>query len=212
MCAVTREVRPERDLIRFVAGPEGRVVPDLKARLPGRGVWVGLDRRLVAEAARRKAFSRALKSEVAADADLADQVARLMRQAALGRLGLARRAGGAVAGFAKTESAVRSGRLAALLTASDAARDGRDKMRAMLARQAAAAPHIELFDAAELGLALGRSHVIHAAVLQGPAGRSFKDAAMRLLRYEGMAERRRDDGADEPRGAGTGMAGQTTDE
>ena len=57
-----------------------------------------------------------------------------------------------------------------------------------------------------------RSHVIHAAVLQGPAGRSFKDAAIRLLRYEGMAERRRDDGADEPRGAGTGMAGQTTDE
>jgi predicted RNA-binding protein YlxR (DUF448 family) len=188
MCALTREVLPERDLIRFVPDPQGKIVPDIKADLPGRGVWVRLDRDKVAQAARRGAFGRSLKMQVAVPPDLPDQVARLLRQAALGRLGLARKAGEAVAGFAKVEAAVRSGRIAALLTAVEAAGNGVEKMAAAVRRHCGdrpGHPWWRMFTEAELGLAIGRAHVIHAAVIQGPAGRNFVDAVTRLKRYEG---------------------------
>ena len=187
MCAVTRQVRPERALIRFVAAPDGSVVPDLKATLPGRGMWLSAERKVVQEAVKRKAFQRALKRPVRPAGDLADQVAARLKEAALGRLGLARRAGAVAAGFAKTEAAIAREEPAAVLAAADAAPDGLRKMRQALRRRgdAGSLPVIRLFSSAELGLAMGRADVIHAAVLQGPAGRSFVEAAMRLLRYDG---------------------------
>ena len=192
MCILTRQVRPEADLLRFVAGPGGAIVPDLRARLPGRGVWVGLDRASVTEAAGRKLFARALKADVTADPGIADDVAALLRKAALGRLGLARKSGAAVAGFAKVEAALAKEPVAALLTASDAAEDALRKMTGRLRARAANEAgrntfHIRVFDADELGLAMGRPNVIHAAVLGGPAGRSFVESAERLIRYDGMA-------------------------
>ena len=189
-CAVTREVLPESELIRFVADPEGTIVPDLKANLPGRGVWTRLDRHTVAEGARRGAFGRSLKRPVRVPAELPDQVAQLLRRAALGRLGLARKAGAVVAGFAKVEAAIASGRVAALLTASEAAENGVDKIAAAVRRRhgdRGAFPWLRMLGEAELGLAIGRANVIHAAVLQGPAGRNFVDAATRLMRYEGAS-------------------------
>lgn len=192
MCILTRQVRPEADLLRFVAGPDGALVPDLRARLPGRGVWVGLDRASVTEAVGRKLFARALKADVTADPGIADDVAALLRKAALGRLGLARKSGIAVAGFAKVEAALAKESVAALLTASDAAEDALRKMTGRLRARARDKPgtstlHIRAFDADELGLAMGRPNVIHAAVLRGPAGRSFLESAERLIRYDGVA-------------------------
>ncbi len=192
MCILTRRVSPEADLLRFVAGPDGALVPDLRARLPGRGVWVGLDRAIVAEAISRKLFARALKADVTAGPGIADDVAALLRKAALGRLGLARKSGAAVAGFAKVEAALAKGPVAALLTASDAADDALRKITGRLRARAREEPgkntlHIRAFDADELGLALGRPNVIHAAVLRGPAGRSFLESAVRLIRYGGVA-------------------------
>jgi predicted RNA-binding protein YlxR (DUF448 family) len=203
MCALTRQVRPEAELIRFVAAPDGTVVPDLKAKLPGRGVWVGLGRAEVKEAIRRNVFARGLKVQAKPVAELADQVAGLLRSAALGRLGLARKAGAAIAGFAKVEAAVERQPLAALVIASDAAEDGRRKMEQALWRrygQEAPVPVLRLFSGAELGLAMGRPDVIHAAVLQGPAGKSFVDAAVRLQRYEGAGGGLVTDTADDPQG------------
>jgi uncharacterized protein len=191
-CALTREVRPESELIRFVAGPDGMIVPDLKARLPGRGVWVRLERDKVAEAARRNVFARSLKRPVTASPSLAEEVAALLRKAALGRLGLARKAGQAVAGFAKVEAAVGAKRLAALITAREAAEDAVRKIEAAVRRRFGDdVPFVwlRMLSEAELGLAMGRAHVIHAAVLEGPAGRSFVEAATRFLRYqEGASE------------------------
>ena len=192
MCILTRQVRPEADLLRFVAGPDGALVPDLRARLPGRGVWVGLDRASIAEAVSRKLFARALKADVTAGPGIADDVAMLLRKAALGRLGLARKSGIAVAGFAKVEAALAKESVAALLTASDAAEDALRKMTGRLRARARDKPgrntlHIRAFDADELGLAMGRPNVIHAAVLGGPAGRSFLESAERLIRYDGVA-------------------------
>jgi predicted RNA-binding protein YlxR (DUF448 family) len=201
MCAVTRQVRPETELIRFVAAPDGSVVPDLKARLPGRGVWLGADRSTVVEALKKNVLQRGLKRPLRPAGDLADQVAERLRQAALGRLGLARRAGTVVAGFAKVEAAIAKEELVAVLAASDAAEDGRRKMRQVLRRRFGddvPVPVIRLFDAAELGLAMGRPDVIHAAVLQSPAGRSFVEAAIRLQRYEGAGDGPMRETADEP--------------
>lgn len=201
MCAVTREVLGEPELIRFVTAPDGSVVADVKAKLPGRGIWVGLDRGRVAEAVRKNVFARGLKAPLQPAPDLPDQVAGRLREAALGRLGLARKAGDVVAGFAKVEAAVTSGAVSALLMASDAADDGRRKMEQALRRRFGlhpAVPVIRLFTSAELGLAIGRPNVIHAAVLQSPAGRSFVEAAIRLQRYEGVGDGEMNDTANEP--------------
>ncbi len=190
MCAVTREVVPENRLIRFVAAPDGTVVADLKAKLPGRGIWVDATRETVAEAVKRNVFSRGLKQNLQPSADLPDVIAARLKDYALGRLGLARKAGAVAAGFAKVEAAVSGERLAALVIASDAAADGVRKMQQALKRRFGAAVSlsvIRLFSAAELGLAIGRSDVIHAAVLQGPAGDSFVEAANRLQRYSGAS-------------------------
>jgi uncharacterized protein len=186
MCAVTRAVLPESDLIRFVATPDGGVVADLKAKLPGRGIWVGATRQAVAEAVKRNVFSRGLKQALRPPADLSDQVAARLKDQALGRLGLARKAGAILAGFTKVEAGISGERLAALVVASDAAADGVRKLAQALHRRFGAdvpIPAIRLFNSAELGLAIGRPDVIHAAVLQGPAGRSFVEAALRLQRY-----------------------------
>ncbi len=192
MCILTRQVKAEADLLRFVAAPDGTVVPDLRARLPGRGVWIGVDRASVAAAAGRNLFARALRAAVTTDPDIADNVGLLLRKAALGRLGLARKSGAVVAGFAKVEAALAKQPLAALLTASDAADDALRKITDRLRARSCDEPgrallHIRAFTADELGLAMGRPNVIHAAVLRGPAGRSFLESAGRLLRYDGMA-------------------------
>jgi predicted RNA-binding protein YlxR (DUF448 family) len=190
MCAVTRVVRPEAELIRFVASPDRSVVADLRAKLPGRGIWIGSERSLVERAVRKNAFARGLKSPVTPPADLAAQVSVRLREAALGRLGLARKAGAVATGFAKAEAAIAKADLAALLIAADAADEGRRKIGRALRRRpgGTAVPLVRLFSGAELSLAIGRPNVIHAAVLQGPAGKSFVEAVVRLQRYEGVGD------------------------
>ncbi len=206
MCAVSRAVLPEAELLRFVAAPDGSVVADLKRKLPGRGVWVGLDRARVAEAVRKNVFARALKQPVRPGQDLPDQVAARLTDAALGRLGLARKAGAVVTGFAKVEAAAGRPSLAALLIAADAAADSARKMEQVFRRRPAdlpSAPVLRHFLSAEMSLALGMPNVIHAAVLQSPAGTSFVEAVLRLQRYEGVGagrfDEQRTDEAAEPR-------------
>lgn len=196
-CIVTRQAGPPSEMIRFVADPQGVLVPDLKAELPGRGAWVGNSRARVEKAAAKGLFSRALKTQLTIPGDLADRVGRLLRTSALGRLGLARKAGLAVAGLAKVESALTRGGVAALVEARDGAPDGRRQV-VQAARRAGLVPAdgfdkgqlpiISCFDSAELGLALGRTNAIHAAVLQGAAGSSFIEAARRLCAYGEAAD------------------------
>lgn len=203
MCAVTRAVLPESALIRFVAAPDGSVVPDLKAKLPGRGAWVGAERRLVAEAVKRNVFQRAFEQPLKTAPDLADQVASRLREAALGRLGLARKAGAVLAGFSQVETAIGNDGLTAVLMAFDAAEDGERKIGQAIRRRfgdESPLPVLRLFTSEELGLALGRPNVIHAAVLQGPAGGSFMEAAIRLQRYDGVDDGQAKNRAAEPLG------------
>jgi uncharacterized protein len=185
-CALTRERLPKQDLIRFVLAPNGEIVPDLKERLPGRGVWVTAAHDKVAEAAKRNVFARALKTQVTVPADLALRVERLIVDAALGALALANKAGSVVFGTAKVEEVIARGRTAVLIHASDAAEDGCRKLdggfRAS-AKTEAPRPPVRIFTADELGLASGRTNVIHAAVIRGGAAAKFLAGTSRVERY-----------------------------
>jgi predicted RNA-binding protein YlxR (DUF448 family) len=184
-CAVTRAERPKDDLIRFVLGPDGTVVPDLKEKLPGRGVWLTADHNTVAEAVKRKVFSRALKAEVKVPESLADDVGKRLAEAAVAALSLANKAGQVVFGHAKVEEALGKSRILALVHASDAAEDGCRKLdaKARSARGGAEIPVVRAFSADELGLASGRTNVIHAALIQGGAAQKFLAAASRVESY-----------------------------
>jgi uncharacterized protein len=188
-CIVTRRAGAADDLIRFVAGPDSALVPDLKRNLPGRGCWVTADRLHVDRAAQRKLFARALKAEVKVPADLGEMVDRLLARAALGALGLARKAGAVAMGAAKVEAAVRSGEALAALHAIEASPDGVRKIaqarRATELIGGPAIPAYKLFSEAEIGLALGGANVIHAAVLAGDAGRAALKRVVALDRYRG---------------------------
>lgn len=189
-CALTRAHRAKTDLIRFVLGPDGTVVPDLKERLPGRGVWLTATYDTIAEAAKRRAFGRALKTDARAPDGLAEQVDGLLAESALGALALANKAGDLVFGHTKVEEALRSGRVIALVHAADAAADGVRKLdgKARAVTGGQGLPTICVFTADELGLASGRTNVIHAALIQGGAAQKFLAAASRVERYrEGIS-------------------------
>jgi predicted RNA-binding protein YlxR (DUF448 family) len=188
-CALTRERLPKQDLIRFVLAPSGEIVPDLKERLPGRGVWVTAVHDRVAEAAKRNVFARALKTAVTVPTGLAEKVDRLLVEGALGALALANKAGEVVFGTAKVEEAIARSRVAALIHASDAAEDGCRKLDSKFratARGDKPAP-IRIFGADELGLASGKTNVIHAALIQGGAAAKFLASASRAERYRKAA-------------------------
>ena len=188
LCVATREVRPVSDLIRFVLGPQGEAVPDVKCRLPGRGVWLTATQAALHEAIARKAFARGFKRDVRIPTDLADQTERLLVQASLDALAIAGKAGLATAGFAKVTAALENGTAVAMVHAVEAAGDGRRKLDAIARRQAVergaeSPPVIEFLTSAQLDLALCRSNVIHAALLAGPASDTFLARARRLQRY-----------------------------
>jgi predicted RNA-binding protein YlxR (DUF448 family) len=186
-CIASRKVKPVDQLIRFVVGPNGNVVPDLKRRLPGRGVWVTASRAALADAVGRKAFARGFKRDVRVDADFVDATERLLARAVLDALAIAGKAGNVPAGFAKVENALAHERIAALIHAADAAPDGVRKIESALHRRFGAdaekIPVINGFTSQQLGLALGRANVVHAALLAGPASETLIERATRLHRF-----------------------------
>ena len=93
MCAVTRQVRPIDELIRFVVSPGGEVVPDLKRKLPGRGLWVSASHQAVAEAVRRNQFSKGFKRDLRVAPTLAADTERLLVQSVIDALAMAAKAG-----------------------------------------------------------------------------------------------------------------------
>jgi len=184
-CLASGEVRPKRALIRFVAAPDGSVVPDLAERLPGRGLWLSAERDMIARACRRNLFARAAKAPLRAPADLVDQVERLLLRRCLDLLGLARRGGQVAAGYDMAAAWVTDGTAVLLLQADDAAAGGRAKLRA--SARARSIPVVEVFRAAELGQALGRDAVVHVAVAAGGMVERLRDEMARLAAVRGPA-------------------------
>jgi hypothetical protein len=183
-CAVTRMARPASEMIRFVVGPDGEVVADVKQKLPGRGLWIEASRRRVEEGIRRKVFGRGFKREVTVSPHLATDVDRLLVDALGDALAVAAKAGEVAAGFAKAEKTLAEGSTIALIHAENAASDGVRKLNDA-ARRAGLGhlPVIRQLSAGKLDLLLGRSNVIHAALLAGPAGMTFLARWKRLLRF-----------------------------
>jgi predicted RNA-binding protein YlxR (DUF448 family) len=206
LCAVTREVKPVDELLRFVATPDGSAVPDLKRNLPGRGLWITATRDMLAEAVKRQSFAKGFKRDIRAGAELIAQTDALLERSALDALAIAGKAGQVVAGFTKVEAALGRSRILAILHAREAAEDGVRKLNAALhrrfAEEAGAIATISDFTSQQLDLALGRANVVHAALLAGPAGNSFIARYLRMTRFRTGSKDKpdRDNAPREPRG------------
>ena len=191
LCLATRRVLPVGDMLRFVVGPDGTIVPDLARKLPGRGAWIGATRADLETALKKKAFARAFKGKGTAGPELIPLIDDLLARDALGALSLANKAGRVVTGAVKVQSHLSNGDVGVLLHASDARPDGVRKLNGF-ARQVEAArlPQVEpqvaiidCFPGAELDLALGRSNVVHAALLAHPTSAGFLARCRKLERW-----------------------------
>ena len=186
-CIVTREPLEADQMIRFVAAPDGTIVPDIRHNLPGRGCWVTASRSKVEQAVKKRLFNRALKGEFAISATLGAETDAAIERAALGALGMARKAGLVVTGFSKVDHAVRNGSAEMVFHAIDAAEDGIRKLRqAATATRELGGPDIpatKVFTSSQMDLALGGHNVIHAAAIDGGATRKLVELTRFLLRY-----------------------------
>lgn len=183
-CVATGTRAPRGALIRFVRAPDGRVVPDLAARLPGRGVWVAARADAVERAARRGLFARGLGGGAEVASDLAATVEALLARRALEGLGLARRAGAVAVGLEAVRAMAAAGEIAFVLAATDGAAGGRAKLERMVG----GAPIVTLFDAAALGRAVGRDHVVQIGVRAGGPAERLRADLDRLAGFHALGE------------------------
>lgn len=215
-CLVTRAVKPKGSLIRFVVDPDGVVTPDLEGRLPGRGMWVSARGQALQKAVDKKMFGRAARRTVTVPDGLVDRIEAMLARRCVELLALARRAGLAVGGFEKVRARLRAGNGGLLLAASDGAEDGRGKLRAL----APDLPIVAALDAAQIGAAFGRDHLVHALLSRSALTERLRIEMVRLegvrgiheAAHEPVAARKSGGRSGRNPGANTGTAGrrQTT--
>ena len=187
---VSGEVLPESRLMRFVADPDGQVVPDAGAKLPGRGLWVEASKAAIDRCVEKKLFSRAAKAPVVATADLSARAEKVLVARMIGDLGLARRSGALVLGFDNVLRELEGPKPPkALIEAFDGAADGKRKLYAAAHRLELNCAVIECLTSAELSVALGRENVIHAAVQPGGLAERLTFDAERLSGFRPRTER-----------------------
>lgn len=191
-CAVTRLRQPPGALLRFALDPDGCAVPDLKAKLPGRGVWLTCTREIVDSAIASRVFDKGFRQSVNTADGLADQVEALLERDALQRLSLANKAGLVVIGFDKIEKVLRKNGEMSLVHASGASADGCRKLDRFLKREQngpeASGLIVRSFNADQLSLALGRPNVVHAALRNGASSQKFLLAVERLQQFRAGSE------------------------
>lgn len=194
-CILSRDEAPRAALIRLALAPDGRVLPDVRAKAPGRGAWLGATRAELEEAIARKrlrgALARAFKgAEFAVPDDLPQLIADALERNALDRLGLEARAGTLLTGSERIETAARSGQLHALYHAADASDDGARRLaqawRVGSNREGSDLKGLALPVARPiLSLALGRENVVHIALTDRAAAARVSDALDRWLHFIG---------------------------
>ncbi len=186
-CIVARTVMPEHRLIRLVIGPDGALVPDLAAKLPGRGAWIEAARPAVETAVRKNLFARAFQRPVKPPADFADTLEAQLAQRCLSLLGLARRAGELSVGYDQVRDKLKTGKPAWLILAQDSAEGGRTK----ILRLARATEHdlsvAGCFLASDMGEVLGRGPTMHLALRFGPSAARFTQDVGRLSGFRPLA-------------------------
>ena len=194
-CILTRRASGREDLIRLALSPDGEVLPDVRAKAPGRGAWIGVSRAELEEAQAkgklRGAFARAFKgAPLSIPDDLGARIEDALRQAALDRLGLEARSGTLLSGSEKIETAARKGQVELLLHAADAGEDGNRKLDQAWrvgqdeegsARQGLVIPA----ERHTLSLALGRQNVVHVALIDRAAAARVRLALSRWCAFIG---------------------------
>ncbi len=187
-CIASGSTLPTDQLVRFVIDPQGAVVPDILAKLPGRGLWVQASGAHIDQALQKNMFAKAARCQVDADKNLRAQVEAALVRRCGELLGLANRAGQAVAGFEKVRTAVTAGRAAVLIAAADASPQGRQKMRSL----APGLAQVDCLSVEELSLAMGRENVVHAALAPGGLAPRFLIETARLDGVRGLQKPRLD--------------------
>lgn len=184
-CIVTGDVQPKTGLIRFVVGPEGRIVPDLAGKLPGRGLYVTADRAVIDKAAAKNLFSRAAKQPVQVPDGLSDLLEQMLLRRVIDLISLARKSGDAVSGYEKVKTKLQMEQATVLIQALDGSGRGKTKLSTPYGGR-----YIGWLSADELGAAFGRQTVIHAALGTGGLVPRIVEEAMRLkgLRVSPVAE------------------------
>ena len=180
-CIVTGEVSDDTTLIRFVADPGGAIVPDIGMKLPGRGAWIVSTREAVDSAVELGLIARSLGDGLKVPVDLGAQVENRLARRCLDLVGLARRAGEIAIGFSKVRAWLRTGRTVVVLHARDGSQ--REYERLMSSRDGFM--EITLFTEEELGLALGRESVVHAAMSSGGYADRLLREVSRLKGFRG---------------------------
>ena len=194
-CILSRRTAARDALIRLALGPDGQVAPDVRARAPGRGAWIGVNREELEQAQKkgrlRGALARAFKTD-ALDVpdDLGDRIEAALRQQALDRLGLEARAGNLITGSDRIEQAARSGAVALLIHAGDAGADGNRKLDQALrvgADEEGSGRTGLVFPLGRtiLSLALGRENVVHIAIVDRAAAARVSHAIGRWRAFIG---------------------------
>jgi uncharacterized protein len=194
-CIITSDRGPKSGLIRLAVGPDGNVAPDVRARAPGRGAWIGVDREALgaamAKGKLKGALNRAFKSsDVVVPDDLPAQVEAALSRNAVDRLGLEARAGTLLTGSEKIEQAARSGKVALLLHASDASTDGNRKLdqawRVGSGEEGSGRVGQTLsIDRELLSKAVGRENAVHIALIDKAAAARVSDALDRWHNFIG---------------------------
>ncbi len=180
-CIVTRQTGERARMIRFVLGPDRLVVPDLAARLPGRGFWLSPSADVVEAAVKRGAFARATRGPVTLPPELVSLIRSGLTRRVIDLLGLARRAGQAVGGFAKAREALVQTRTGLVVQASDGSDDECRRLLSGLPD----VPVVRPLTASALGAVFGRDHVVHVAVTPGRLAASLGAETFRLASMNG---------------------------
>ena len=190
-CVLTRRKGTRDELIRLALGPDGSVAPDVRARAPGRGAWIGVTRAELdsanAKGRLKPALQRAFKTNnVTVAANLGERIEAALRQTALDRLGMEARAGNLINGADKIENAARSGKVALLIHAADAGEDGNRSLDQAW-RVGGGGPQGMIFpsDRTILSMALGRENVVHAALTDPAAASRVRHALARWRAFTG---------------------------
>lgn len=178
-CIVTGEVGYKYGLIRFVLSPDGVVTPDIAGRLPGRGFYVTCVRSIVEKAITKGIFSRGAKAPAKIPEGLADLIDSLLVKKVIDTLSIAKKSGRILIGFDNTKSALLAEKAKYLIQASDGSKDQKAKLRPPEGKNRL----ISVLNGAEMGLAFGREHVIHAALTAGGATDQVVAHAARLSMY-----------------------------
>jgi len=195
-CAVSRDMLTCDHMVRFVEAPDGSIIPDIKTKLPGRGIWITCRRDMVTRAVEQGVFARSLKKKITVDPALPDQLDELLHKRVLQRLSLATKAGLVTKGFVKVAKRLEKGGFIALLHAHDGAEDGKRKLDALLKKATSesdetwtvTAEPIDILSITELSMATGGDNVVHALIKEGGASVSFLNDLMRLVSYRGNLE------------------------